>query len=173
MEILLCKTYLRIDLTRVYLTGLSLGGGGTWTYSQDAILGQKLAAVAPICGSSNSVLKACNFGLTNLPVWAFHGDADGTVNVNKSISMVNAINACSPAPNPLAKLTIYPGVAHNSWDRAYLTDNSLHTPNLYQWLMQFQNNGIFVGVGVIIRREVFVIPDVSGRNLRSLILGKR
>ena len=142
-----CKTYLRIDLTRVYLTGLSLGGGGAWTYSQDAILGQKLAAVAPICGASNNPLKACNFGLTNLPVWAFHGDADGTVNVNKSITMVNAINACNPAPNPLAKLTIYAGVAHNSWDRAYLTDNSLHTPNLYQWLMQFQNNGVLVNAG--------------------------
>ncbi len=142
-----CKTYLRVDLSRVYVTGLSLGGGGAWTYAQDPILGQKIAAVAPICGHQNDVNKACNFGLTNLPVWAFHGDADGTVNVNKSIRMVEAINACDPAPNPLAKLTIYAGVGHNSWDRAYLTDNSLHTPNVYQWMLQFRNDGIVINAG--------------------------
>jgi gliding motility-associated-like protein len=142
-----CKTNLRIDLSRVYLTGLSLGGGGAWGYSQDAILGQKLAAVAVICGSSNNPTKACNYGLTNLPVWAFHGDADNTVSVNKTINMVNAINACDPAPNPLAQMTIYAGVGHNSWDRAYLTDNTLHTPNLYQWLLQFKNDGIIVNAG--------------------------
>ncbi len=142
-----CKTYLRIDLSRLYITGLSLGGGGSWGYTQDAVLGQKVAATAIVCGSSNNTGKACSFGLTNLPVWAFHGDADGTVSVNKSINMVKAINNCVPAPNPLAKLTIYPGVGHNSWDRAYLTDNSLHTPNLYQWLLQFRNDGIVVNAG--------------------------
>lgn len=142
-----CKTYLRIDLSRLYITGLSLGGGGSWGYTQDAVLGQKVAAAAIVCGSSNNTGKACSFGLTNLPVWAFHGDADGTVSVNKSIRMVDAINNCNPAPNPLAKLTIYPGVGHNSWDRAYLTDNSLHTPNLYQWLLQFRNDGIVVNAG--------------------------
>src|SRR5690606_8558959 len=74
------KSYLRIDLSRVYVTGLSLGGGGTWTYSQDARLGQKLAAVAVVCGGYNNPNLACNYGKNNLPVWAFHGDADNVVN---------------------------------------------------------------------------------------------
>lgn len=141
------KSYLRIDLSRVYVTGLSLGGGGTWTYSQDARLGQKLAAVAVICGGYNNPSLACNFGKNNIPVWAFHGDADNVVSYTMTTRMVDAINACNPAPNPLAKLTIYPGVDHNSWDRAYRTDNQLHTPNVYQWLMQFRNEGLVVNAG--------------------------
>jgi gliding motility-associated-like protein len=141
------KTYLRIDPSRIYLTGLSLGGGGTWWYAQDPVYVKKLAAIAVICGSRNTPSKACTLANTNLPVWAFHGDRDGTVNFNKTVSMVNAINACVPAPNPLAIMTIYPGVNHNSWDNAYRTDNSLHTPNVYQWLMGFKNGGISVSAG--------------------------
>jgi predicted peptidase len=69
-----CKTYLRVDLSRVYLCGLSLGGGAVWDYAQDPVLGQKLAAIIPVCGGFNDPKKACNFGITNLPVWAFHGE---------------------------------------------------------------------------------------------------
>ncbi len=132
-----CKTYLRIDEQRIYLTGLSLGGGGTWSTAQD--YAKTFAAIAPVCGSSNAPSKACNLSTENLPVWAFHGDADGTVNITKSVNMVNAINACTPAPSPLAKLTIYPGVTHNAWDNAYKTDNSLHTPNVYEWMLSYTN----------------------------------
>jgi gliding motility-associated-like protein len=142
-----CRNNLRVDQSRIYLTGLSLGGGGTWGYAQDPILNQKLAAIAPICGHQNNASKACNIVNSGIPVWGFHGDADGTVNYNKTVLMVKALNACVPAPNPLALITIYPGVGHNSWDNAYRTDNSLHTPNLYQWLLQFKNGGIKVNAG--------------------------
>lgn len=137
----------RIDLSRIYLVGLSLGGGGVWTYSQEWQYGQKLAAVVPVCGAFNNVNLACNYGITNLPVWAHHGDADNIVVVSKSIDMVNAINACNPAPNPLAKLSIYPGIAHNSWDIAFKTDNTYHTPNVWQWLMQFKNGTLVANAG--------------------------
>jgi predicted peptidase len=131
------KTYLRIDERRIYLTGLSLGGGGTWT---SAVTFPKLfAAIAPVCGSRNSITKACLLSAENMPVWAFHGDSDTTIPVNRSISMVNAINACMPAPKPLAKMTIYTGVNHNCWDRAYRNDNTLHNPNVYQWMLSFVN----------------------------------
>jgi gliding motility-associated-like protein len=137
----------RVDLSRIYLVGLSLGGGGVWQYSQEAQYGQKLAAIVPVCGSGNSPSKACNFGITNLPVWAHHGDADDVVNVSKSITMVDAINACVPAPSPLAKLSIYPGIAHNSWDIAFKIDNTYHTPNVWQWLMQFKNGTLVANAG--------------------------
>jgi hypothetical protein len=131
------KTYLRIDERRIYLTGLSLGGGGTWT---SALTFPKLfAAIAPVCGSRNSVTKACLLSAENMPVWAFHGDADTTIPVNRTISMVNAINACTPAPKPLAKVTIYPGVKHNSWDNAYKPDHTIHNPNVYDWMLSFVN----------------------------------
>jgi gliding motility-associated-like protein len=142
-----CKTYLRIDKSRIYLTGLSLGGGGVWSYAQDPVLVQKLAAIAVACGHQNNPAKACTLAATHLPVWAFHGDADNTVNVNKTISMVNAINACVPAPNPAALMTIYPGVGHNCWDNAFRTDHSLHNPNVYEWLLQYRNDGIVVNAG--------------------------
>jgi len=132
-----CKTYLRIDQRRIIITGLSLGGGGTWTAAQD--YPELFAAVAPVCGGYNDPAKACGIARENIPVWAFHGDKDTVVPLVVSQRMVNAINACVPQPSPLAKLTIYSGVAHNAWDYAYRTDNSLHTPNLYEWLMSFTN----------------------------------
>lgn len=131
------KTYLRIDEKRIYITGLSLGGGGTWVTAQDNA--SLFAAIAPVCGGYNSTSAACRLASENLPVWAFHGDADTTVPLSKTVNMVNAINSCSPAPNPIAKVTIYPGVGHNSWSNAYRTDNALHSPNVYQWLMSYTN----------------------------------
>jgi dienelactone hydrolase len=132
-----CKTYLRIDERRIYLTGLSLGGGGTWVAAQDHP--ELFAAIAPVCGGYNSPSMACRIAGENLPVWAFHGDKDTTVPLSRSQNMVNAINNCVPTPSPLAKLTIYAGVAHNAWDYAYKNDNTLHNPNLYQWITSFTN----------------------------------
>lgn len=140
-----CKTYLRIDPKRIYVCGLSLGGGGAWYYAQT--YPDKVAALVPVCGSRNATSQACKLATSNIPVWAFHGDKDTVVPMSKSVNMVNAINACVPAPNPLALLTIYPGVGHNAWDNAYRTDNLLHTPNVYQWLMQWTNGGVTVNAG--------------------------
>lgn len=131
------KKYLRIDERRIYLTGLSLGGGGTWTMAQD--FPGMFAAVAPVCGGYNSPAKACAIASENLPVWAFHGDADAVVHMSKSINMVNAINSCLPAPVPPARITIYPGVAHNAWDRAYTPDYTYHKPNVYEWMLSGVN----------------------------------
>jgi gliding motility-associated-like protein len=141
------QTYLRVDKSRIYLTGLSLGGGGVWWYAQNPVYAAKLAAIAPVCGSRTDNSLACSIANENLPVWAFHGDADGTISVQKSINMVNAINSCVPTPSPLAKLTIYPGVGHNAWDNAYRTDNSLHTPNIYQWMLGFSKSTLTVSAG--------------------------
>jgi gliding motility-associated-like protein len=141
------QTYLRVDKSRIYLTGLSLGGGGVWWFAQDPALAPKIAALAPIAGSRADTGLACTISNNNIPVWAFHGGSDGTINVQLSINMVNAINACVPTPNPLAKLTIYPGVGHNAWDNAYRTDNSLHTPNIYEWMLGISKSTLTVSAG--------------------------
>ncbi len=140
------KTTLKINASRIYLTGLSLGGGGTWMYAQDPVLGKKLAAIAVVCGSRNTPAKAVVLANNNLPVWAFHGDADTKVDFNKTIKMVDAINACTPPPSPLAIKTIYSGITHSSWNNAYRIDNSLHDPNVYEWLLQWKNPHIPMGV---------------------------
>jgi dienelactone hydrolase len=131
------KTYLRIDEKRIYLTGLSLGGGGAWWTAQD--YPELFAALAPVCGGRNTPDKACAIAAENLPVWAFHGDKDTIVPLSRSVNMVNAINACQPAPVPAAKMTIYPGVGHNAWTNAYKTDHSVHDPNVYEWMLSFTN----------------------------------
>ncbi len=132
------KTYLRVDEKRIYLTGLSLGGGGTWVSAQDHA--SLFAAIAPVCGGYNTPSKACNIASENLPVWAFHGDADTVVPLSRSTNMVNAINNCSPKPDPLAKLTIYTGVGHDAWKYAYRTDHSMHNPNVYEWMLSYTNS---------------------------------
>ena len=131
------KTYLRIDEKRIYLTGLSLGGGGAWWTAQD--YPELFAALAPVCGGRNTPSMACAIASESLPVWAFHGDKDSIVPLSRSINMVNAINDCVPAPDPKAKITIYPGVAHNAWTYAYKIDNSIHDPNVYEWMLSFKN----------------------------------
>jgi dienelactone hydrolase len=131
------KNYLRIDERKIYVTGLSLGGGGAWVAIQD--MPQLFAAAVPVCGGYNSPSKASNIARENLPVWASHGDKDTVVPMSKTVNMVNAINGCTPKPSPLAKVTIYKGVAHDAWNYAYRVDNSLHTPNIYQWMLSFTN----------------------------------
>lgn len=131
------KTYLRIDEKRIYLTGLSLGGGGAWWTAQD--YPELFAALAPVCGGRNTPTKACAIAAENLPVWAFHGDKDTIVPLSRSVTMVNAINNCTPAPVPQAKMTIYPGVGHNAWTNAYKTDHGVHDPNVYEWMLSYRN----------------------------------
>jgi hypothetical protein len=133
-----CKTYLRVDEKRIHVTGLSMGGHGTWTCAED--LPSVFASAAPVCGANNTPSKACGIASENVAIWAFHGDADPVVSYTRTTKMVDAINACSPAPTPLAKATIYAGIQHNAWYRAYFLDNNYHNPNYYQWVMLQKKN---------------------------------
>lgn len=99
------------DKDRLYLTGLSLGGYGSWNIA--AQHPDMFAAVVPVCGGGKPENAA---KLKNLPIWVFHGAADPTVPVVRSQEMVEALKA---AGSTLVKYTEYPGVGHNSWDNAY------------------------------------------------------
>ena len=124
----------RIDETRIYVTGLSMGGGATWEYA--AINAGKIAAIVPICGASApNASKAKNMADANLPVWAFHNEDDPTVSVNSTKDYINMINSFNPSPP--AKMTIWPTGGHNAWtkasDLAYKEDNL----NMYEWMLQY------------------------------------
>jgi len=95
----------RVDTDRVYLTGLSMGGFGTWALASRHY--RRFAAIAPICGGGERYAAA---RLRNIGVWAFHGEKDHVVSVDKSKEMVEAINARGGN----AKLTIYPDAEHDS-----------------------------------------------------------
>ena len=111
----------KVDEDRVYVTGLSMGGFGTW--SLVAHSANRFAAVAPVCGGGNAFVTA--YQAKSLPIWAFHGSADKVVPVKYSEDIVAALKK---AGND-AKLTIYDGVGHDSWTETY--DN----PELYEWLL--------------------------------------
>jgi predicted peptidase len=112
---------LNIDPTRVYVTGLSMGGFGTWRLV--AKYPERFAAAVPICGGGEFTDMAKS--LRRVPIWAFHGKLDAVVPVSKSEEMVNAVRRAGGD----VRLTIYPDVEHNSWKPTY--DN----PEVYKWLL--------------------------------------
>ena len=127
------KTNLRIDTNRVYLTGMSLGGGGAWTYATSGLSNaRQLAALSPVCGICSGGTW-CNFRDANLPVWAFHAADDGVVGAGCTTGHINNINACSPTVKPY--MTIWPDGNHWIWDRAYDTAHNWQNPNLYEWFL--------------------------------------
>jgi predicted peptidase len=117
-----CKEY-KTDPNRIYLTGLSMGGFGTW--SQAAKNPQRWAAIVPICGGGDPKTATT---IKDLPCWCFHGAADKTVNVDRSRQMIEALKAAGGKPI----YTEYPNVDHNSWDMAYANKE------LYEWLLKQQ-----------------------------------
>jgi len=117
----------KADPSRVYLTGLSMGGFGTWGWA--AAEPQRFAAAIPICGGGSPKTAK---QLVDLPIWVFHGGKDRVVAPSKSEAMVNAIKA---AGGKKVKLTVYPTVGHDSWTETYAN------PEIYTWLLQHRRGG--------------------------------
>lgn len=112
---------LHVDPNRIILTGLSMGGYGTWAFAARAP--ERFAAIVPICGGGTPYLMR---RLTKLPIWVFHGGKDPVVALEESDRLVNALKK-NGAQN--VQFTIYPEAGHDSWTQAYATDS------LYEWMM--------------------------------------
>jgi predicted peptidase len=112
-----------VDPDRLYLTGLSMGGYGTWHLA--AAQPERFAAIAPICGGGNPQAAG---KFKNLPVWAFHGAKDNVVPLSESEIMVSALKAYDGN----VKFTVYPEAAHDSWTQTY------NNPELYEWFLQYR-----------------------------------
>jgi predicted peptidase len=109
----------RVDDRRLYVSGLSMGGYGTWDLA--ARYPDRIAAAAPICGGGDEKMAA---RLSKLPLWVFHGDQDTAVKPERSRNMIAAIEKAGGKP----KYTEFKGVGHNSWDPAYAD------PALLAWM---------------------------------------
>ena len=112
----------KIDPAQVFLTGLSMGGYGSWTMA--ARHPERFAAVAPVCGGGKPEDAS---KLTDVPIWAFHGDQDRAVPFSKSVEMVDAIKA---AGGTKVRFTTLEHIGHNCWSAVYAT------PELYNWMKQ-------------------------------------
>jgi predicted peptidase len=119
-----------VDTNRIYLTGLSMGGYGSWklglTYPE------RFAAVAPICGGANLIEVILGTwdkkkDLEKLPIWAFHGAKDDVVPLAES---ERAVDSLKRGGLKNIKLTIYPEARHDSWKLTY------SDPKFYEWLSQ-------------------------------------
>jgi|GEM_PF-1251557 len=158
------KANLNVDTNRIYLTGLSLGGGGTWNFITDSLSwDQRIAAAAPVAGlqEMNDSKYCSTIGTSHLPVWAFHCKDDGTVNVGATQHgmLIEAYNC--PSDSPRLRTTYYTSGGHDgAWINAYDTGHITRSvdssssfsgggpavayftanPNLYEWFLS-KNRG--------------------------------
>jgi predicted peptidase len=114
----------RVDASRIYVTGLSMGGYGTWDLAMQ--YPEKFAALVPICGAGDAASVAL---IKNVPTWIFHGAKDEAVPVEEGQKMADAMKRVGAE----VKLTVYPEAAHDSWTETY------NNPQLYEWLLQHSN----------------------------------
>src|SRR5688572_6515164 len=111
---------LPIDKNRIYVTGLSMGGFGTWNLAQ--VAPERFAAVAPICGGGN-IDRICI--MRDVPVWAFHGAKDTAVPYEESERLVQRLKEFGSD----VKFTLYPDADHDSWTNTY------QNQQLYDWFL--------------------------------------
>ena len=123
-----CIESYKVDTSRIYLTGLSMGGYGTWYYGWKYC--KAFAALAPICGGLNSSKARSKLEVfKDTPIWVFHGAKDEVVTLSSSAEIVNALNDIDAK----VKFTVYPDAEHDSWTETY--DN----PAFYKWLLSQYN----------------------------------
>ena len=111
----------RVDPQRVYLTGMSMGGFGTWMLA--TLAPQRFAAIAPVCGGGQPFLAD---RLVDVPVWSFHGAKDTVVPLERSEEMVQALTGAGGN----VRFTVYPDAGHDSWTQTYAN------PELYRWFLE-------------------------------------
>lgn len=116
----------RVDPARIYVTGLSMGGFGTWSLA--VRYPERFAAIAPICGG---LWAQSARPIRHTPVWTFHGEEDETIPIASTEQIVDELVALDAD----VRFTRYPGVAHDSWTQAY------GDPALYDWLLSHRRSG--------------------------------
>lgn len=137
-----------IDINRIYLTGLSMGGGVTWYYpGYNSYFASRIAAIVPVCGATDvSQTYANNIANSNLPVWATHNSGDQTVLVDVTNNMINLVNNRTTPPNPLARKTIFNVNGHDAWTQTYNPNFKENGLNIYEWMLQYRRNFVVLPV---------------------------
>jgi hypothetical protein len=129
------KSKYRVDATRVFVTGLSMGGGSTWDWS--VVYGQNAAAIGPVCaGTKPTTTLAANVASKNLAIWSLNSSSDQVVPIQWGKDWISWIDARNTAMAPQTKLTIWSGLSHNgTWGKAFNPVTKVDGYNLYEWLL--------------------------------------
>ena len=117
----------RIDKDKIYVTGLSMGGFGTWGIAE--AYPNRFAGIAPICGGGDPENAE---SIAHLPIWVFHGANDPRVPLRRSEEMVTALQKAGSK----VKFTVYPDTGHNAWTETY------NNPDLYEWFLKHSRQPI-------------------------------
>lgn len=111
----------KVDKDRIYVTGLSMGGFGTWSLA--AYTPYRFAALVPVCGGGE---KFWVKKIKHVPIWVFHGAKDGAVPLERSQTLVDVLKK----EKADVSFTIYPEAGHDSWTETY------NNPEVYEWLLK-------------------------------------
>jgi hypothetical protein len=140
------KAHYRVDVSRIYMTGLSLGGNTVWNYvsGADGVAASELAAIVPIAGGEIFEWYGPKvIADANLPVFAAANLNDPTIPSRYTIANVDSINVQVPHINPTALDTIYNASGHEGWTTTYDPTIPMHNGlNIYQWMLQYSRGGI-------------------------------
>jgi predicted peptidase len=116
-----------VDEDRIYVTGLSMGGYGTWALAGD--YPNRFAAIAPICGGGTRQ-QARRISQAKIPTWVFHGAKDSTVPIEESDRLVKFMKQFDGD----VKFTVYPEAGHDSWTETY------DDPEFFKWLLKHKRS---------------------------------
>ena len=131
------KSKYRVDAAKVYVAGMSMGGGSTWDWS--VVYGQNAAAIVPVCaGTKPTTTLAASVAGKNLPIWSLNSSSDAAVPVQWGKDWINWIDARNTAYAPKTKLTIWSGITHNgTWGKAFNPVTKVDGYNIYEWMLLY------------------------------------
>ncbi|HEY4063250.1 MAG TPA: T9SS type A sorting domain-containing protein [Puia sp.] len=161
------NAHYNVDQNRVYLTGLSMGGGVTWAYaSAQPSYANRLAAILVVSGAYTLGQGAAQIiASSNLPVFATHNSQDNEVSPTNTTISVAAINSSKPPPTILALDTIFQvsSPQHDAWTKTYDPTIPMHNGlNVYQWMLQYSRNITAVGTPLPVTLIDYTATPVAG-----------
>lgn len=140
------KQKYKVDDSRIYLTGLSYGGGLCWSYVGTSInYAKKIAAMVPIAAYIHEgreefkvdAIRARNIATSNLPIWSTHNRGDRTCPLSWVTNAYAVLNKIDLLQNPLFKLTVFESDMHGGWNQTYNPSFRENDLNIYEWMLQY------------------------------------
>lgn len=133
----------RIDASRRYLTGISMGGRASWWLAKN--FSNEFAALVPTSAWAGDLRQSCEV-FRDMGIWAFHGARDPLIGLSAGRKPIDVLNACVPGPKPEPRITVLPDAGHGQWQRIYenthgdtnKTADGASTADIYRWMLSFR-----------------------------------